>query len=164
MEPLPDVVTTELIADIRENYVLRWEGTHGWSHWLRVCENGLHIARQNGADQQVVALFAFTHDMARESESSDPEHGLRAAERIRDLLQGKLIHLEGHALDWLIEAVANHTLGYTKAALTVQTCWDADRLDLGRVGIRPSEYRLCTQEARNPETISWAYERSRRQV
>jgi uncharacterized protein len=32
----------------------------------------------------------------------------------------------------------------------VQTCWDADRLDLGRVGIIPRPDRLCTEEARDP--------------
>ena len=44
--------------------------------------------------------------------------------------------------------------------MTVQTCWDADRLDLGRVGIKPDARYLCTAEAANPEMIAWAYERS----
>jgi uncharacterized protein len=44
--------------------------------------------------------------------------------------------------------------------VTVQTCWDADRLDLGRVGIRPVASRLCTPAARAPDVIAWAYARS----
>ena len=44
--------------------------------------------------------------------------------------------------------------------MTVQTCWDADRLDLGRVGIRPLAERLCTDVARDPVLIEWAYQRS----
>jgi uncharacterized protein len=44
--------------------------------------------------------------------------------------------------------------------ITVLTCWDADRLDLGRVGIRPAAHRLCTDAARDPAMIEWAYRRS----
>jgi hypothetical protein len=29
--------------------------------------------------------------------------------------------------------------------VTIQTCWDADRLDLGRVGIRPDPARMGTE-------------------
>jgi uncharacterized protein len=42
----------------------------------------------------------------------------------------------------------------------VQACWDADRLDLGRVGIAPAPERLCTAAAR--ERIAWANERALR--
>ncbi|MCB2041992.1 MAG: hypothetical protein KDH48_15080, partial [Rhodoferax sp.] len=44
--------------------------------------------------------------------------------------------------------------------VTVLTCWDADRLDLGRVGIRPLPERLCTAAAREPVVLEWAYRRS----
>jgi hypothetical protein len=45
--------------------------------------------------------------------------------------------------------------------ITVQTCWDADWLDLGRVGIMPDPRYLCTIAAKQPEFLNWAYERSR---
>ena len=38
----------------------------------------------------------------------------------------------------------------------LQTCWDSDRLDLGRVGITPHPNRLCTAVAKRPEPIKWA--------
>jgi uncharacterized protein len=44
--------------------------------------------------------------------------------------------------------------------VTVSTCWDADRLDLGRVGIEPHPDYLCTAEARHPETIAAAHGRA----
>jgi uncharacterized protein len=44
--------------------------------------------------------------------------------------------------------------GSTDGDLTVQTCWDADRLDLGRVGICPQSERLCTAAAK--QLIKWA--------
>jgi hypothetical protein len=37
----------------------------------------------------------------------------------------------------LFEACAGHSEGFIDADIMVQTCWDADRLDLGRVGIEP---------------------------
>jgi uncharacterized protein len=40
--------------------------------------------------------------------------------------------------------------------ITIQTCWDSDRLDLGRVGITPHPRRLCTEAAKRPTTIKWA--------
>jgi uncharacterized protein len=45
--------------------------------------------------------------------------------------------------------------------VTVATCWDADRLDLGRVGVRPDAGRLCTEPARRQEVIEHAWRRSR---
>jgi uncharacterized protein len=40
----------------------------------------------------------------------------------------------------------------------LQACWDADRLDLGRVGVTPAAHRLCTDAAR--DLIEWADERA----
>ena len=40
--------------------------------------------------------------------------------------------------------------------MTIQTCWDDDRLDLGRVGVTLHPNRLCTEAAKRPETIKWA--------
>jgi uncharacterized protein len=44
--------------------------------------------------------------------------------------------------------------------ITVQTCFDADRLDLGRVGKIPDPRLLCTDAAKDPKTIDWANQRS----
>ncbi len=159
-ENLPEVITPTLIAHIKSTYQLHWNGIHGWAHWVRVWENGQYLARQNGANQVVVALFAFTHDMVRLNDRFDPAHGPRAARRIKHELQGKYFQLSTEELKQLIQAVAQHTMGLVQADITVQTCWDADRLDLGRAGIVPSARHLCTAEAKDPATIEWAYERS----
>jgi uncharacterized protein len=50
--------------------------------------------------------------------------------------------------------------GQMEGDVTVRTCWDADRLDLGRVGIRPDPHYLCTEAARDAEVLAWAYRRS----
>ena len=57
-------------------------------------------------------------------------------------------------------AIRDHSDGLSAGDITVLTCWDADRLDLGRVGIRPRAKELCTAAARNPQLMAWAYERS----
>lgn len=153
-------ITNEFIDYLRQTYRLHWDGIHGWSHWMRVNENGLRLARMNGANQKLVIIFAFTHDMARENDGADYEHGPRAAEMIRNVVNQKFFHLNPDELGLLIEAVRLHTNGLLVADLTVQTCWDADRLDLNRVHILPAPHRLCTPEARQPEVLAWANARA----
>ena len=132
-------------------------GCHGVVHWARVLENGLRIAEANGADAEVVALFALFHDSRRVSEYSDNGHGLRGA-RLAKSLRGRLIHLDDGRFSLLHEACRLHTDGIVHGDPTLQACWDADRLDLGRVGIKPNPHRLCTDAAR--DLIEWAHDRA----
>ena len=150
----------ELIETIRKQYVLAWRGIHGILHWTRVHENGLWLAERTGADLRIVELFAYLHDSKRVSDGRDPGHGQRAAQ-LAQTLQGSVIRLSDGDLERLVYACTYHTNGLIEADITVQTCWDADRLDLGRVGIRPQARYLCTAAAREPETIEWALARSR---
>ena len=62
----------------------------------------------------------------------------------------------------LREACEGHSAGHVDADPVVQVCWDADRLDLGRVGIRPDPRLLCTLPARQSEYIERAWHRARR--
>jgi uncharacterized protein len=153
------VITDVLLQAMCDTYALDWHGIHGIDHWRRVRDNGLRIAGENGADAVIVELFAFLHDVKRENEGVDPLHGQRAAEWIRSLDHGTL-NLGEARLDQLAYACAHHTRGLTEADLTVQTCWDADRLDLGRVHIIPEADRLCTDVARRPDVLTWAIRRS----
>jgi uncharacterized protein len=127
-----------------------------------VRENGLRLAALNGARVEVVELFALLHDTQRENEYEDPEHGWRAA-RFAEELAGDVFQISQDDLKLLVLACERHSDGETEADITVATCWDADRLDLGRVGIGPRPERLCTPAARSREMIAWAYERSIRQ-
>ncbi len=160
MQPdISPVITERLMLTMQGAYMLDWHGIHGIDHWRRVRENGLRIARQNGADQVVVELFAYLHDIKRRNDGHDPRHGQRAAEWIVRLDEG-VLPLDSEALYLLTYACRHHTQGLTDADITVQTCWDADRLDLGRVGIIPKTERLCTDVARRPEILTWAIHRS----
>jgi uncharacterized protein len=149
-----------LIQVILEQYALAWDGVHGVTHWARVLENGRRLAGLTGAKLEVVELFAVLHDAKRRNEGIDFVHGPEGAEYAASL-KGTLIQLSDLDFELLYQACAEHTDGHTLADVTVQTCWDADRLDLGRVGITPRPNRLCTDAARNPEVLEWAKQRAR---
>lgn len=142
---------------ILDDYALSAWGIHGVVHWARVMENGLRIADRNGADKEVVALFALFHDARRVNDDWDPNHGLRGGELAKSL-RGELVHLDDDQFDLLYEACRSHTDGLIEGDRTVLTCWDADRLDLGRVGITPDPQMLGTTAGR--ELIGWAYNRA----
>jgi uncharacterized protein len=155
------VITDELIEYLREKYVLNWNGIHGFSHWMRVRANGLMLAEINGANRKVVEYFAFIHDNQRRNDGNDHYHGRRACQLIQnDLQHTGLLDLTDAEIALLCEACEGHTYGRTEADLTVQTCWDADRLDLMRAGIRPSKRLLCTDAAKDDHIIDWAVAQS----
>ena len=153
------MLKAELIQVLRREFVLDWCGIHGAPHWARVRFNGLRMARDNGARSDVVECFALLHDSQRLHDGKDEVHGQRAAGYARRINRD-LLHLDDAGLDQLIYACAYHSDGLIEADITVQTCWDADRLDLGRIGIRPSPARLCTNTAREPAFLPAAYQRS----
>jgi len=153
------LISHRLIQFARREFRLDWDGIHGAPHWSRVRHNGLLLAEQTGANARVVEYFAFIHDLGRENDHHDPEHGIRAA-AIAENIAGDLIDVSAHELQLLMDACCGHSDGHMVADVTVMTCWDADRLDLGRVGIRPDPDRLCNTFARHPEVLSAAYGRS----
>ena len=168
-----EVITPQILTVLRTANTLHWHGIHGVTHWQRVRENGLRLAQMNGADALVVELFAFLHDIKRVNDGHDPQHGQRAADFVRTLCwtrhgqcseepdrDGALIRLSDAQFEHLTYACAHHTEGLVEGPLTVRTCWDADRLDLGRVGIIPDPRRLCTAAARDPDIRQWAIRRS----
>ncbi|MBP3960406.1 hypothetical protein J8F10_34705 [Gemmata sp. G18] len=146
-----------IVDAILSGYPLALRGVHGVGHWARVLENGLRITEINGADREIVTLFALFHDARRINEERDTGHGLRGAELARSL-RGELVHLDDDRFDLLFEACRLHTEGGTNGDRTLLACWDADRLDLGRVGITPDPHRLGTKAAR--KLLGWAHVRA----
>lgn len=152
-------LTRPLRQALLQRFALDPAGIHGVAHWARVRHNALALAQETGADPQVVELFAFLHDLCRELDGHDPEHGPRAA-KLAERLQGKHFRLRDEALWQLIEACHGHTDGRTHPDVTVQTCWDADRLDIGRIGAVPNPAYLQTPAARHPDFLNAAFARS----
>lgn len=149
-----------LLNIILENYCLSPVGIHGVAHWARVLENGRCLVPQTGARLDVVEYFAIFHDSFRQYDGRDREHGRRAARYLTKNGRSLLPDLDRDGLKLLCQACAGHVDGLMQGDITLQTCWDADRLDLGRAGISPNPKRLCTEAARLPAMMEWANERS----
>jgi uncharacterized protein len=116
---------------------------HGPDHWKRVETVGLEICRETGVDETVVRLFALLHDSCRLDDGADLQHGPRAADMLGRIV-GDLLTLESERLELLEYAIRHHTGGRVSDEPTIGTCWDADRLDIGRVGIIPHERYMST--------------------
>ncbi len=119
---------------------------HGIAHWKTVERNGHYLAKFNSADIKVISYFSYFHDCMRENECEDVKHGLRGAgfaEKSRNL-----IDLTDIQFKQLTDACKGHTYGKRPECITINTCWDADRLDIGRVGISPGAEFLFNEEAK----------------
>ena len=126
---------------------LKPHSIHGPSHWQRVEEHGQIIAEHSQADALIVTLFAMLHDCQRLSDGRDPDHGPRAAILIRaNTLEFSF--LSEMQLAALTHACEHHTHEIHHPDITIGACYDADRLDLPRVGIRVDPRFLNTDVAR----------------
>ncbi len=150
---------TGLIALIKSEFKLDWGGIHGANHWARVLHHGKTIGGLREADLLVVELFGFLHDSCRLNDGRDPQHGQRAADFAHGI-HGDFYQLNPKQLDLLCFAMQHHSGGEVSTNATIQTCWDSDRLDLGRVGIIPSPKFMSAEGA---EFIAYAFDLSLKQ-
>lgn len=148
-------LSNALITAITSQLAINPRGIHGLSHWARVYANGLKLAAATGADTRVMELFALFHDSRRLNENSDPEHGPRGA-MLAEQLRGVLLPMDDAPFQLLLTACRLHTVARTHENVTVQTCFDADRLDLARTGKTVDPHYLCTEAAKDPKIIAWA--------
>jgi uncharacterized protein len=118
---------------------------HGIAHWSRVWNRGRKLAQDLDVNPAILAWFAYLHDSQRENEDEDPGQGARAADfTLRLRAQGLIRQLGQTEFEMLCHAIRFHTDGGTETEPAILACWDADRLDLGRVGIVPDPERLYT--------------------
>ncbi len=153
------VLSQDLLNHLLGQFPLGKSTIHGEDHWMRVLYNGRLLAKETAANLNVVELFAIFHDCQRDNDDYDLEHGRRAAEFVNDI-KDSWLNINEKETELLIEACKYHSDGFIEADITVQTCWDSDRLDLGRVGIKPLADKLCTKAAKKNEVIEAAYRRS----
>lgn len=145
-----------LTAFLRQHFRLQWDGLHGAGHWARVLRYAKHIAEGTTSDAEVLTLFALLHDSCRESEDADPGHGPRAALLAREL-NGSLYRVGSEQEEWLVEAIEGHSDGNLSNDLTIQICWDADRLDLARLGVLVRPEKLSAERALAMISEPWPY-------
>ena len=143
----PELVAVFALAKGRVRPGGHW--IHGPAHWLKVAQNGKTLAEAtDGADASVAQMFGLLHDCERRNDEHDPQHGPRAAVFAQKLFdQGKLPLTEPQ-LSLLKLACERHDLGEVSDDPTLGVCWDADRLELPRVGIRPDPKFFSTAAGR----------------
>ena len=119
---------------------------HGITHGIRVERNGNAICQMLGIDSRVIRPFAYFHDCCRENDGHDPEHGLRAAKHIEKHYNFVKYHfsLSDTEMKLLMFACENHTDMIRSDFEIVNACFDADRLDLPRVGTNPDPNYMAT--------------------
>jgi len=142
------VIANQVQTLIEEHSTLLKFGSvfHGLDHWQRVERNALYLAEFNNADKKVLSYFAYLHDIMRENDGRDLGHGPRAAAFIMKYRDS--FPLSDDQFKQLKDACKGHTVGQRPDCITINTCWDADRLDLGRVGITPDSKYLFNAEAK----------------
>ncbi|WP_139323141.1 HD domain-containing protein [Deinococcus marmoris] len=135
-------IKAELIAQ----FALGPGSLQGPQHWQRVEETAVRLAQLGGGDAEVARWFGLFHDAARHSEGADPLHGHRAVRLVdHDRTRLGLTDTQLKLLQWACE---HHASGQTTDEPTVGACWDADRLDLPRVGLQPQARYLSTVAGR----------------
>ena len=141
------------IIEVREFATNSWRlgDTHGISHWQRVERNGIILSTENGSLRKdihinVVRFFAYLHDKCRLDDWIDIEHGVRAAEMIPTIRKSILRNFTDEEVSLLEQDCRYHTTKHRIGNPTIDVCFDADRLDLGRVGIIPDPERMATEQ------------------
>ncbi len=135
------------IEAIKQFALKDWElgETHGLPHWQRVERNGIILATSE-VNITVVRLFAYLHDKCRIDNGYDVEHGKRAAIMINGIRHTLLKELTDKEFELLSKACELHTTTLRTGNSTIDTCFDADRLDLERVGIIPYPNKMATSK------------------
>jgi len=151
-------IIRKALAAVRPVFRLNFTGgIHGVPHWSRVWYHGRKIAHALDVNPSILAWFAYLHDSQRHNDNRDPLHGQRAADFALSLRrEGTILELNAVEFEHLCEAMRLHSDGHTEGEPAIRACWDADRLDLGRVGIWPEPDRLCTPIARARQVRSEA--------
>jgi len=156
LAPISRLDLEPLLAAVRGRASGLGSSLHGELHWQRVAHSGAELAWLSGGDPLVALCFGLVHDAMRESDGFDPGHGPRAAALARALAAEGLLPLDDAQLEALVEACSLHADGLVTRDPVVGACWDADRLDLWRVGHVVDPSLVSTAEARRPERIGGA--------
>lgn len=134
-----------IIELAKAQFVMDENSCHGLRHWKEVDLNGEILSLQEGVDPLVVHLFAYLHDCKREEDNGDYEHGDRSAQFVKDIREdGKLDFLTVDQYAKLWTACLFHAKGGVDEDMTIGACFDADRIELIRVGIVPKIELMST--------------------
>jgi uncharacterized protein len=151
---IPDI--DRLVSAVHERSPLHTSYIHGDQHWRAVAEVGLKLLPdERKADPLVVFLFSLFHDSMRQTEADDPGHGQRGAELAQEL-HGRYFQMAPERFGLLLDACSGHTDARFSDNPTVGVCFDADRLNLWRVGKTPEAKFLSTDASLDDDLQHWS--------
>ncbi len=111
------------------------DSAHDFEHVLRVWRMALRIAREEGADLEIVSAAALLHDIGRAEEQATGRcHAEIGAERARQILAGQA----AARVEAVAEAIAQHRFRGAAGphGLEARVLYDADKLDaIGAIGV-----------------------------
>ena len=107
--------------------------TYGFSHGQRVANN-CNLLATPGANRVVMYLFAFLHDAFRYGGESKIEYGVRSFERLKEMREVLLKNISDDEFNLLQETFRAHSAKMRTGNPTIDTCLDANRLDVIRRG------------------------------
>lgn len=87
------------------------------------------IAADSGADQRIVTLAAWLHDISKPDIGGPEDHGRESAERAREILASQGV--SPHDIDRICKTIEAHvglTLNGPLASPEAQALWEADKI------------------------------------
>lgn len=132
------------VVELAKSFYDKNDSAHDFDHALRVTTIGVRIARQEGADIELIVLAGILHDTARyDQRMTGICHAQRGAEIATDILE-KLDYSE-EKIKKVQEMIRTHRFrgGSKPETLEAKVLFDADKLDaIGAVGIARA-YTIC---------------------
>jgi uncharacterized protein len=111
------------------------EAIHDFDHVLRVLALAERLAREEGADLEIVRTATLLHDVARgKADRLTTDHAQAGAELARQLLEGQ----PSDKVEAVVHAIAAHRFRSAPAPQTLEAkvLHDADKLDaIGAIGV-----------------------------
>lgn len=127
-----------------------------FDHVVQTVSVAKYLARETGADLDVVVMAAWLHDVARPGiiiPDGAPPHGDAGAEIAREFLLGEGV--DSVTVDRVCDAIRKH-VGYTLKAplepLEAQIVWEADKLT--KVGLVNMIRHIINSTRFEPNTIT----------
>lgn len=132
---LEDAVFEEIARKSEEFFRL---SHHDKSHVKRVYNLALRIAKEEGADMDVIKAAVLLHDVARalEDEGKIEDHAVESAQIARKVL--KEVNFPEEKIAEVLQCIAMHRFkkGMKAESLEARILQDADRLDIiGAIGV-----------------------------
>lgn len=135
-------IDKEIIEEIKseaEKYFIGASGCHDWSHVERVYNLAIKIAKEEGANINVVKLAAYLHDIGRKEEmlsGGKVDHAEKGAELAEKVLQK--YNLDEKVKANILHCILSHRYRNNRKPETLEAkvLFDADKLDsIGAIGI-----------------------------